>query len=246
MTWSLDTAAVVGAVCLASGFLVPTIVRRVPEPEPQPEEAADGQVQQAREPEEPKELYADIAALPGLAWKSALAAGVVGALLGGKVGWHWELLYLVYLVPVGVALAVVDWRTRLLPTRLIAPSYGVVLVLVVAATLLTGDYDDLVRAGWGWFAYGVLFFATWWIYPPAMGYGDVRLSGLLGIALGYLGWGELVVGIFGAFVVGGPGGLILSMLKVVDRKANPFGPAMLIGAVLGVLFGPWYAGHYVV
>ena len=38
---------------------------------------------------------------------------------------------------------------------------------------------------------------------------------------------------------------MLSMLKIVDRKAYPFGPFMLIGAVLGVLLGPWYAGHYV-
>jgi leader peptidase (prepilin peptidase)/N-methyltransferase len=258
VTWSLDAAAAVGAVCLASGFLVPTIIRRVPEPPTKESEVDEADTTTPEDPtdlstirspdtvaEEPKELYVSIAALPGLGWKSALAAGVVGALVGGKVGWHWELLFLVYLVPLGVALAVVDWRTRLLPTRLIAPSYAVVITLVVAAAVLSGDRDDLVRAGWGWFAYGVLFFATWWIYPPAMGYGDVRLSGLLGIALGYLGWGELVVGIFGAFLVGGPGGLVLSMLKIVDRKANPFGPAMLIGAVLGVLLGPWYAGHYV-
>ena len=91
---------------------------------------------------------------------------------------------------------------------------------------------------------GGLFFLMWVIYPAGMGYGDVRLSGLLGIALGYLGWGELVVGLFSAFLVGGPGGLVLSMLKIVDRKANPFGPAMLVGAVLGVLFGPWYGTYY--
>ena len=96
MTWSLDTAAVVGAVCLASGFLVPTIVRRVPEPVTPEAEIDEADTTTPEDPtdlstitppdtvaDEPKELYADIAALPGLAWKSALAAGVVGALLGG-------------------------------------------------------------------------------------------------------------------------------------------------------------------
>ena len=123
-----------------------------------------------------------------------------------RSGWHWELLFLVYLVPVGVALAVVDWRTRLLPTRLIAPSYAVVIALVVVAAVLSGDRDDLVRAGLGLVRLRRAVLRGVVVYPPAMGYGDVRLSGLLGIALGYLGWGELVVGIFGGFLVGGLGG----------------------------------------
>ena len=258
MTWALDTAAAVGAVCLAAGFLVPPLIARLPEPEdPEkevdeadtttPEDLADLSTIQDPETvvEQPKEPYSTMAALPGLGWKCALASGVVGALVGAQVGWEWSLLILVYLVPIGVALAVVDWRTRLLPTRIIAPSYAVVIALAVVATLLSGDRGDLVRAGWGWVLVGLPYLITWFVYPPAMGYGDVRLSGLLGIALGYLGWGEIAVGLFSAFLVGGPGGLLLSMVGIVDRKANPFGPAMLIGAVLGVLFGPWYAGHYV-
>ena len=257
MTWALDTAAAIGGLCFASGFLVPPLVARLPEPETPDEEVDEADTTTPEHltdlstieapdkvAEQPKEPYRDIAALPGLGWKCALAAGLVGALVGGKVGWEWELMFLVYLVPVGVALAVVDWRTRLLPTRIIAPSYGIVIALVVLAAVLSGDRGDLVRAGWGWVVFGLPYFLTWYIYPPAMGYGDVRLSGLLGIALGYLGWGELVVGLLGGFLVGGPGGLILSMLKIVDRRANPFGPAMLVGAVLGVLFGPWYGTYY--
>ncbi len=149
-----------------------------------------------------------------------------------------------YLVPVGVALAVVDWRTRLLPTRVIAPSYAVVTLLALAAALLGDDWPDLVRAGWGWAVAGGTFLLLWLIYPRGMGYGDVRLSGVLGIALGYLGWGELLVGVYAGFLLGGIGGTLLTLLRIVDRKAYPFGPFMLLGALIGVVWGASIADFY--
>ena len=244
--------AVIGAVL---GWFVPTLVARIPEPEPEvpaDEAGAAGegpaepetQSVEPSEPEEPKEPYAAIAALPGLAWKSALASAVTAGLVGMRVGWDPALLVWAYLVPVGVALTVVDWRTRLLPTKVIAPSYAVVVALTLLAGTMSGDWDSVVRAGWGWLIAGGTFFVLWFIYPRGMGYGDVRLSGLLGIALGYLGWGELVTGVYAGFLLGGVGGLLLSLLRIVDRKAYPFGPFMLVGAVVGVLAGPGVAAWY--
>lgn len=244
--------AVIGAVL---GWFVPTLVARIPEPEPEvpaDEAGAAGegpaepetQSVEPSEPEEPKEPYVAIAALPGLAWKSALASAVTAGLVGMRVGWDPALLVWAYLVPVGVALAVVDWRTRLLPTKVIAPSYAVVVALTLLAGTMSGDWDSVVRAGWGWLIAGGTFFVLWFIYPRGMGYGDVRLSGLLGIALGYLGWGELVTGVYAGFLLGGVGGLLLSLLRIVDRKAYPFGPFMLVGAVVGVLAGPGVAAWY--
>ena len=63
---------------------------------------------------------------PGCAGRPPWSRGSPAALLGARIGWHLALLFLLYLVPVCVALSVVDWRTRCLPTRLIAPSYVVV------------------------------------------------------------------------------------------------------------------------
>ncbi len=188
--------------------------------------------------EEPKERYAAIAALPGLTWRTAVAGAVVGGLVGARTGWEWELLLLAYLVPVGLALAVVDWRTRLLPTWLIAPSYLVVVGLAATASLLSGDWGDMVRAGWGWAVAGGTFLLLWLVYPRGMGYGDVRLSGVLGIVLGYLGWGPLLVGVYAGFLLGGVGGGLLTVLRLVDRKAYPFGPFMLLGALVGRAVGP--------
>jgi leader peptidase (prepilin peptidase)/N-methyltransferase len=253
--WYPVVGALMAAVGGLLGWFVPALIARIPEPEPEGEEPADEVGAASREPEEqaaerhaepeePKELYVDIAAGSGLAWKSALASAVVAGLVGMRLGWDPALLVWAYLVPVGVALAVVDWRTRLLPTKVIAPSYLVLALLTVVAAAVSGDWESLVRAGWGWLIAGVTFFVLWFVYPRGMGYGDVRLSGLLGIALGYLGWGELLTGIYAGFLIGGVGGLLLSLLRIVDRKAYPFGPFMLVGALVGVLTGPYVAAWY--
>jgi leader peptidase (prepilin peptidase)/N-methyltransferase len=263
--WHLDAAMACALYGLLVGHAVPSLIARIPEPEAdEPAEAdvalVDGVPQGVtpssggadvpsvdQEPgsaEEPKELYADIARRRGLRWKAALATSLVAGLLGAAVGWSPALSFLLYLAPVGVALAVVDWRTRLLPTKVIAPSYAVVALLAVVAAWSEDDWDALVTAGLGWLVAGGTFFLMWFIYPRGMGYGDVRLSGVLGIALGYLGWSELLVGVYAGFILGGVGGLLLSLLRLVDRKAYPFGRFMLVGALLGVLLGPYVADWY--
>jgi leader peptidase (prepilin peptidase)/N-methyltransferase len=243
MNWQLDAAMACALYGLLVGQLVPSLIARVPEPRPEAEDQEQGETAPRLE-EEPKELYVDIARRRGLRWKTSLATAVVAALMGGAVGWTPALSFLMYLAPVGVALAVIDWRTRLLPTKVIAPSYLVVAVLAAAAAWAESDLDALVTAGLGWLVAGGTFFVMWFIYPKGMGYGDVRLSGVLGIALGYLGWSELLVGVYAGFILGGLGGGLLSLLRIVDRKAYPFGPFMLVGAVLGVLFGPYVADWY--
>lgn len=229
----------------AAGWWCPRLIARIPEPEPEtePVPVPESEVADAAEGPEPKEPYVEMAALPGLVRRSGLAAAVAGGIVGWSVGWQWPLLFLTPLVPVSVALAIVDWRTRLLPTRVVGPTYALLIVLVLACFSITRDGDDLARAGYGWAFAGGLFFLLWFIHPGGMGYGDVRLSGVLGIALGYLGWGELVVGVYAAFLLGGFGGVLLTLLRIVERKAVPFGPFMLIGALFGIAAGPQIWAH---
>ena len=244
-TWFLDAgiaAAFLGAVL---GMLVPALIARIPEPEPEPELPADEEGGDAAPESEVKERYDAIAGLRGLRWKCSLATAVVSGLLAARVGWGPELSFLLYLAPVGVALALVDWRTRLLPTKVIAPSYLIVGVLAAGSAWVVGDWDPLIRSGFGWLVAGGTFFVLWFVYPKGMGYGDVRLAGVLGIALGWLGWSELLTGVYIGFLLGGLGGLLLSSLRIVDRKAYPFGPFMLVGALVGVLVGPYVAAWYV-
>ncbi|WP_121251030.1 prepilin peptidase [Nocardioides ferulae] len=241
------TALLAALACGGAGLLVPALIARIPEPSPVPVDELDPGTgtppEAAAEPPAAKEPYAAIAALPGLRWRSAAAGAAAGGLLGGALGPDWALLVVLPLVPVSVALAVVDWRTRLLPTRVIAPTYLLTILAVLVAGAAGRDGDDVVRAFWGWLVAGGLFFLLWFVHPRGLGYGDVRLAGVLGIALGSLGWGPLLVGVYAGFLLGGLGGGLLSLLRIVERRAFPFGPFMLVGALVGVLWGePVLAG----
>lgn len=187
-----------------------------------------------------KILYADLAAARGLAGWSAAWAALFGAAFGASLGWTGALLYLVPLVPIGVALMVIDWRTTLLPTRVIHPTYGLLAVLVPVAALVDGDLDSLYRAGWGWLIVGGWFWVFWWLFN-AWGFGDVRLARVLGPALGFLGWSELLMGLALIVIVGGVGGLVIGIVTRDLRRRVPYGPFMLVGAALSVVIGPWLA-----
>lgn len=247
---ALAGAAVSGLLALA----VPELIARIPEPEPEPDPEPDPEPGPAgadpgadgpavEPPQRAKEPYAHIASRPALRPLVVVLAALVGGLVAGRLGWQWSLLLWLPLVPVLVALAVVDWRTRLLPTWLIAPTYVGLVALVLVIWAATGDTGDAVRAAWGWLAAGALFFVLWFVHSSGLGYGDVRLSGVLGIALGHLGWGELLVGVYAGFLLGGVGGGLLALLRLADRKGVPFGPFMVLGAVVGVLWGPWVWAH---
>ena len=78
-----------------------------------------------------------------------------------------------------------------------------------------------------------------------MGFGDVKLAGVLGMYLGWLGWGAVVVGGFLGFLLGGVvgGGLMLAR-KAGRKSAIPFGPFMVAGALIAVFVGPAIADWY--
>jgi leader peptidase (prepilin peptidase)/N-methyltransferase len=225
------SAAVAGAL---GGLLVPRLIAALPEPPAGTADAAD------------KVPYAEIAGRPRLGMWCAVAAAASCALVAVALGWSAALPMWLYLGVVGVALAYVDWCTRLLPTRLIAPSYLIVALLALVASAVSGDGSALLRAVFGWALCGGLYFVLWFVHPKGMGYGDVRLSGVLGIALGWLGWAELVVGMYAGFLLGAVVGGGLALLRVVDRKRYAFGPFMLVGALMGALWGDavarWYGG----
>lgn len=230
---TIDPAAVVlgAAGCGAAGLLVPVLVRAIPEPS---------------EPAAGKTPYADIAAGPRLRTVAAGCCLVAGALVGASVGLAWPLLFLLPLVPVGVALAVVDLRSRLLPTVVVWPAFLGTAVLGCVSAWLESDAEAIVRAWIGAAAVFAFFYALWWIHPPGMGFGDVRLSAVLGFALAYLGWPEVLVGVYGAFLAFAVPGLLLAVFRRdrgVLRAAYPFGPFLLAGALAGVVLGdPLWSG----
>lgn len=191
-----------------------------------------------------KRLNAEIAAAPGLALRCALAAAVCGGLIGWGTGLEWSLLWLVPLVPVCVALSVVDWHTRLLPRVVVVPTTLAVLVAMVAVGLATGERDAVVRALVGMVAVRSFFWVMWALTSGKMGFGDVRLAAIVGLVLGWVGWGALAIGVWVGFFVFSTPGLVLAIAKrdrSLLKKPFPYGPFMLVGALVGLVWGTAFA-----
>lgn len=150
-----------------------------------------------------------------------------------------------YFAAVSIALTQIDLDTRRLPNSIVLPSYVVAAALLTLAALLSGEWEPLFRAVVGMVALYAFYALLRLVRPGGMGGGDVKLAGVIGIYLGWLGWGALLVGAFAAFVYGGVFGIILLLVRRAGRKtAIPFGPWMILGAWTGVFAGEavgrWY------
>jgi leader peptidase (prepilin peptidase)/N-methyltransferase len=169
----------------------------------------------------------------GLHIALAAAAAAGGALLATD----WAELVAFTQLAVGCALLIViDLATLRLPDRLVGSLYlGVLLALTVSA-LAGGNWPSLGRAAVAGGILLVVYFGLAWLRPDGLGLGDVKLAGLLGAFLGWLGWSSLVVGSAAAFLLAG---LVAAALLITGRGNRrttfPFGPWMVLGAAIGAL-----------
>lgn len=246
----LLAGAVAGVACAIAGSAMPLLVARLPEPDPVPpvEEGSEPTAaQQIVIDEGPKPPYVELAGSTGFAATLTVVAGLAGAVLGWKLGWEWTLLLVLPVVPIGAALAMVDLRCRLLPSRLILSTLAAALVYGLVAWPVSGSHDALLRGVIGLVAARSVFWVLWFIRSAGMGFGDVRLSALLGFVLAYLGWEEYAIGLYSSLLIFGAFGVVLALVRrdrSVLKKAQPFGPFLLAGAVLGVVVGPQLVGSF--
>ncbi|GAA1794527.1 prepilin peptidase [Planosporangium flavigriseum] len=163
-----------------------------------------------------------------------------------RFGLTLELPAYLYLAAIAVALAMIDLDVRRLPDAIVLPSYLVGTLLLIPAVAAHRDWPAAVRGLAAMAALWALYFAIAFVYPGGMGFGDVKLAGLLGLYLGWLGWSSVLVGALAGFLLGGlVGAALLLTGRAGRRTAIPFGPAMLAGALLAVFaagpFTTWYA-----
>jgi leader peptidase (prepilin peptidase)/N-methyltransferase len=174
-----------------------------------------------------------------------LLTGAVFAGLAARLGPDWALPGFLYLGAVCVALALIDLDHKRLPNVLTLPSYVVGAVLLGAAAFLEGEPRAIVRALAGMAVlYGVYFLLAF-AYPAGMGFGDVKLAGVLGLYLAYLSWSTWFVGWLLGFLLGGLFGVLAILVRRASRKTQvPYGPFMIAGALIAIWAGEAIANVY--
>lgn len=155
------------------------------------------------------------------------------------------LVAFLYFMATSVALAAIDLDVHRLPNRIVLPGYVVAGTLLGAAAILGSDLDALIRAAAGGAIFFIFYLALAFAYPGGMGLGDVKLAGVIGIFLGFLGWQELIVGAAAAFILGGIASVFLIIIRKAGRRSGiPFGPWMLGGAWVAIFAGSTIASAY--
>ena len=176
---------------------------------------------------------------------SAARIGVMTALLAGLLAGSVEqsglrpaTAALAWAAGAAVVLGAVDLAVHRLPDRVTYPAAAVCVAAFLVDAVVLGSWGALVRA----LAAGAVAFAVATavrvLAPQGFGFGDVKLLGLLGLVLGWFGWGVLMAGVFLGLLSGAMVSLgLLATRRVGWRTAIPFGPPLLVGAVLVLALG---------
>jgi leader peptidase (prepilin peptidase)/N-methyltransferase len=165
-----------------------------------------------------------------------VALALVFALLAWRFASWGELAAFCWLAVFAVTLAFVDVKVFRLPDALTLPAgLGTFGILLVTA-LVEQRLDDLARAALGAAAMAAFYLVLFVVNPAGIGFGDVKLGAVLGVALGWLGWTAVLAGGFLAFLTGAVYGVTMLLLGRAGRKTEiPFGPFMVTGALAAAL-----------
>jgi leader peptidase (prepilin peptidase) / N-methyltransferase len=178
-------------------------------------------------------------ARPGVA-RVVVVTVVLAALLTGAgllMGLRPGLAALVWTAGAAVVLAQVDLAVHRLPDRVVFPSIAVVAAAWLADAVVLGTWDALLRAVLaGVVAFAAAVGAALLSPGGGMGFGDVKLLGLLGVLLGWFGWAVLGLGVVLGFLAGALGTVVLLVLRRAGwRSEVALGPSLLLGAVVALV-----------
>ncbi|RKT86590.1 leader peptidase (prepilin peptidase) / N-methyltransferase [Saccharopolyspora antimicrobica] len=167
-------------------------------------------------------------------WWCEVGVGVLWAVVAVRVAggmpWWWAGVPLVVGWG-GVLLSVCDIRAYRLPDVFTLPAYPVALLLVgVASVHQPGVWAGAIGGG---LLFGGVYLLVRVVQPAAMGPGDVKLAGSLGLVVGAVSVGA-VLAVIAAAALG-----TLVAASRWGRGAIPHGPAALVPAWLVTAFAPW-------
>lgn len=137
------------------------------------------------------------------------------------------------LATIGVLLVLVDLRTTFLPLRLNYLAIGLSAIGAGLAAWLLADWGPIVwgaTAGLGWAGW---FAVMWWVGRGRMGFGDVRLAGLLGLVAGATAPELAVWSLLLGTIAAALWGLVARWRRGADGPF-PYGPGLTLGPFLAL------------
>lgn len=176
-------------------------------------------------------------ALPAAAGTSVLT-GLLFAATAQRFGADPVLPAFLHLVAVGVTLSLVDLRSHRLPNALTLPSYPITAGLLAAAAVAGSGSGSLGRALLGGAASYLLLLALRLASPRGVGFGDVKLAGVLGMYGGWLGWTAWTLSLLTASLYAGAVGVVLLAASRAGLGSRVvMGPYLVAGALTAALVG---------
>jgi leader peptidase (prepilin peptidase)/N-methyltransferase len=167
-----------------------------------------------------------------------LGTALLFALAALRFGLSWELPAYLFLAGAGMLLAVIDLQHRLLPNRVVVPSIGIAAALLALASIAEHSSAPLNRAVAAAAVLFAVFLVLALISPSGLGMGDVKLAALLGLYLGWIGWGAVAIAVVAAFVLQAAVAVVLLAARRIGLRGElPFGPALLLGVAVAIGWG---------
>ncbi len=165
-----------------------------------------------------------------------LVTAVVLALLLGRFGGQASMAAFGLFGVLAVTLAAIDIAVHRLPDRLTLPAFPVLITLLAIAAAIEHHNSATMRAVCGGMALAAAYLLLAVARPGQLGGGDIKVAGLAGIALGWLGWHPLVLGGALGFVLFAVVSLaLLAARRITLRSTLCFGPFLLGGALLAII-----------
>jgi leader peptidase (prepilin peptidase)/N-methyltransferase len=167
---------------------------------------------------------------------TALLAAAAVAAAPALAGVRPATVALAWFGAAAVVLAGVDLAVHRLPDRVTWPAVAGCAVALLTDAAVTGNWGAVLRAAAAAVVAGGLGTAARLLSPSALGGGDVKLLGLIGLVLGWAGWGVLMSGVFAGLLVGALGALLLIAVgRAGWRTRVVFGPPLLVGAYVALV-----------
>jgi leader peptidase (prepilin peptidase) / N-methyltransferase len=172
---------------------------------------------------------------------TAMAIGIITAaifaVLMTRLGLSPALLAYSCFTAHGICLATLDLTARRLPNTVLVTAYATTALLLGAAAVGSHNDHAFIRAVAVCAVSLVIFGTLYLLTHGQLGGGDVKLAGLLGLVLGWLGWDTALAGLWAGLLIAA-GGVLLH--RAQGRNVDiglPLGTYLITGSLTVIMLG---------